>query len=106
MSTPDQETLKHRLGEALRKLREGRSLTEAEVARRMGESPSAGTQISRWERGDALLAAHQLWGYLIAVDASFADLGRELAPATAINPRLREIARELDSLAPETPPTP
>ncbi len=101
MSTPDPKTLQLRVGEALRHLREGRSLTLIEVAHRMGEGPAFTAQLERWERGDASPLAHQLWTYLLAVDASFVDFGYEIEPTPA-TPGLQEIARELDSLGRES----
>ncbi len=95
----DKDTLRHKLGQALRTLRGNRGMTEKEVAVRMGKKASAETQIARWERGDASPLSHQLWGYLIAIDSSFGDLDRVLNPKPATNLRLREIARELESLA-------
>ena len=101
MSIPDAKTLQLRLGKALKLLRENRSLTEIEVAHRMGEVPSFTAQLSRWERGEDSPPAHQLWAYLLAVDASFNDLGYEIDERPE-SPRLKEIARELDSLARES----
>ncbi len=99
MSLPDKETLQPRLGAALKRLRKSRGVTENQLAERMGKKTSAGTQISRWERGDVTPGADQLWLYLLALDFSFADLDRELEPRPATSRRLQEIARELDSLA-------
>lgn len=97
MTTPDPKTLQLRLGEALTRLRESHSLTGIEVAHRMGTTD---LEISRWERGEASPAAHELWAYLLAVDSSFGDLGYEVDPRPE-SPRLKEIVRELDSLARE-----
>ncbi len=99
MPLPDQQTLRPRLGAALKRLRKTSGLTENQLAERMGKKASAGTQISRWERGEVTPGADQLWLYLGALDMSFADLDRELEPAPATSRRLQEIARELDSLA-------
>lgn len=99
MSGPDPAILRSRLGEALRRLREGRSLTRSEVAHRMGEGPSFTGELARWERGEDSPPAYRLWAYLLAVDASFTDLGYEVDTAPD-DPRLREIASELDALAP------
>lgn len=99
MPKTDKETLLPQLGKALRTLRGNRGMTEKEVAIRMGKKASAETQIARWERGDASPLSHQLWAYLLAIDSSFADLDRVLNPKPATNLRLREIARELESLA-------
>ena len=97
MSMPEAKTLQLRLGEALKTLREGRSLTRSEVAHRMAQRPSFTDEIAGWERGDGSPLAHHLWAYLLAVDASFTDLGYEVDPRPE-SPRLQEIARELDSL--------
>ncbi len=99
MSVPDKKALQLRLGAALKSLRQERGLLESEVAELMGKKQSAGTQISRWERGERAPISTQLWQYLIAVDASFADLERVLNPKPADNRRLREIVRELQALA-------
>ena len=99
MPLPDKKTLPPRLGAALKRLRKSRGLTENQLAVRMGKKSSAGTQISRWERGQATPGADQLWLYLLALDLSFADLDRELEPSPPTSRRLQEIARELDSLA-------
>ena len=99
MSKTDKETLRRQLGQALRSLRGDRGLTEKEVALRMGKKASAETQIARWERGDASPLSHQLWAYLIAIDSSFGDLDRVVNPKPTTSRRLREIARELETLA-------
>ena len=95
----DMDALRLQIAQALRTLRRNRGLTEKEVAVRMGKKASAETQIARWERGETSATSHQLWAYLIAVDSSFADLDRVLNPNPPSNLRLREIARELESLA-------
>ncbi len=99
MSLPDKNALQLRLGAALKSLRQESGLREGEVAERMGKKKSAGTQISRWERGERAPISIQLWLYLMAVDASFADLERVLNPKPSGNRRLREIVRELQELA-------
>ncbi len=99
MPAPDPETLRRRLGEALQKLRLSRSITEPEVAHRMGEEPSMSFEISRWEQGDVAPPADKLWSYLDAIGASFAELGYELDPPED-NPRLQEILRQMQSLSP------
>ncbi len=101
MSIPDKRTLQLRLGAALKQLRLERQLLESDVAERMGKKKASGTQISRWERGEAAPLATQLWGYLMAIGASFDDLDRLLNPKPSSNRRLREIARELQSIATE-----
>ncbi len=97
MSLPEIETLQPKLAAALRRLRRAHGMTLRQVAQRMGKSPSAETQISRWERGESSPAALQLWYYLLAVGATFSDLDCELHPEID-NPQLREIAEELDQL--------
>ncbi len=106
MSLPDKETLRRRLAEALTQLRKDRGLTESELAQRMGKKPHAGTQISRWERCEATPGADQLWLYLIALDASFADpdrpkleraFGRPVIkpPEVALEARAENLVRHL-----------
>ncbi len=87
-----------RLGKALRNIRKSAGLSVYDVARRMGKKASAGTQVARWERGQVALSADRLWAYLDALDASFADLDQELNPPAATNPRLEEIADQLQAL--------
>ncbi len=99
MSKPDAETLKLRLAAALKSLREDRGLSVRHVAERMGKKRTAGIQITRWELGQASPGAYQLWAFLIAIDASFADLERKLNPKPPTNRRLREIAREIEALS-------
>ncbi len=55
------------------------------------------TDIVRWEAGTAPLTADGLWRYLQAIDGSFHDLHIELEPGGG-NPRLQEIAHQLDSM--------
>jgi len=99
MPVPDMKTLQLRLADALKSLREDRALSVYEIAERMGKKRSAAPMIYRWERGETAPVATQLWAFLLAVEASFADLERKLNPQPASNRRLREIARELDALA-------
>ena len=99
MPAPDMTTLQHRLADALKSLREDRGLTVVEVAERMGKKRSAAPMIYRWKRGETVPVATQLWAFLLAIEASFADLERKLNPQPAGNRRLREIARELDAMA-------
>ena len=95
----DMDSLRLRIAQALRTLRRNRGLTEKEIAVRMGKKASAETQIARWERGETAPTSHQLGAYLIAADSSFADLERALNPSPPTKLRLREIARELESIA-------
>ena len=99
MATPDKQALRKQLGDALKRLRERRGLTFEEVAARMGKSPTAGPQIFRWENGEATPLSDNLWLFLLAVDATFADLHRELNPAPEKSERLSEIVKELQALA-------
>ncbi len=93
---PEQD---HKIGAALRALRKRRSLSDAEVAERMGYGANGKHYVNRWERGDRGITAALLWRYLQAIGATFADLGRELDERPAANRRLQEIARELQALA-------
>ena len=102
MPSPEKETFVIQLGEALERLRHHRGSTLEDVARGMGEEPSSAIKVARWERGtQPAPRADELWRYLQAVDATFFDLDRELHPPEIANPRLREIAEELESLARE-----
>ncbi len=95
MPEPDEtKNLRRQIGEALARLRESRGLTEVEVAQHMSRDSS---DISRWERGETPLPAEDLWRYLRVLDAPFSDFQLELEPEAA-NPRLREIASQLDAM--------
>ncbi len=94
----DEPTRQQRLGQALRNLREPLGLTIYDVARRMGRKRSYGSHVGRWERAAVMPRADQLWAYLRAVGATFADLGRELDPEPETNPRLEAIKRRLQEL--------
>ncbi len=98
MPLPDKETLQLRLGEALGRLRESSGLTHEELAQAMGEDPSFGAEISRWERGESSPSGEEIWRCLDAQERTFSDLDLELHPE-ARNPRLREISRRLRALA-------
>ncbi len=93
------KTLQLRLASALKSLREDSGLSVYDIAERMGKKRSSAPIIYRWERGETVPVATQLWAFLLAVEASFADLERKLNPKPASNRRLREIARELDAMA-------
>ena len=99
MSMTEKESREVRMGRALRRLRERRGLTMAEVARRLGMKASSSSQISRWEQGKCSPRSTALWRYTEAVDASLHDFVNELIPAPPGSERLQEIARELDWLA-------
>ncbi len=98
MSLPDEENRRQRLAKALEALRERAGQSRAAAARRMGEDPSFATQIALWERGQASPQFDELWRFLDAVDAHFGHFDLELNPE-ARNPRLQEIADELETLA-------
>lgn len=99
MPAPDMKTLQLRLADALKSLREDRALSVYEIAERMGKKRSSAPMIYRWERGESVPVATQLWAFLVAIGASFADLEHKLNPKPASDQRLREIARELDAMA-------
>ena len=92
------DRLKARLGGALRQVRRDRNVDGGELARRLGKLP---TQIYRWERGDAAAGIDQVYGYLKALGASFAEIDEALSPAKRRpgSQRLRAIAEELRALA-------
>jgi len=92
------DPLKLRIGKALREVRRRRSVDATELARRLGKLPS---QIYRWERGETVAGIDQVFRYLDALDATFADFDRALDPDRVAprNPRLRAIAEELDALS-------
>ncbi len=56
--------LDHKIGAALRALRKRRSLSDAEVAGRMGYGANGKHYVNRWERGDRGITAALLWRYL------------------------------------------
>ncbi len=96
---PRNPELDQKIGAAMRALRRRRSLTDAEVAERMGYGVKGKHNVNRWERGDCGITAGRLFSYLQAVGASFAELDRELGFRPSKNRRLREIARELEVLS-------
>ena len=91
--------LDRKIGAALRALRKRRSLSDADVAERMGNGPNGKHYVNRWERGDRGITAGRLWHYLQAIDATLSDLDRELGARSSTNRRLEEIARELQLLS-------
>ena len=95
----DKQTLRRRVGRALRNLRRARGLTAAELALRMGKRATSARQISRWELGQNAPGADQLLAILLALDMSFVDLDRELHPAPDTNARLQKIASRLQAMA-------
>ena len=97
MPKPDTETLRHRLGAALSRVRERAETTPVELAQAMGEGSSFASRIADWENGRSTPAADQLWRYLDALDLSFTDLDLELDPK-ARSPRLRKIAADFEAM--------
>ncbi len=96
----DKHILRLQLGQALRRIRIARGLTEVEVALLMGKRGSSANQVSRWELGQVALGADQLYALLIALDMSFADLHHELTSADAgASPRLQSIAGRIQALS-------
>ncbi len=97
MSLPDSATRQLRLATALKTLREQSELSTSDAAEGMGEGLSFGTTIEQWESASGAPSADELWRFLTAVGASFAELEAELDPAVK-DPRLRAIAEEMDAL--------
>ena len=84
---PRSPDLDRKIGAAMRVLRRRRSLSDAEVAERMGYGRKGKHYVNRWERGDRGISASRLWRYLRAIGASFAELDRELVPRPPSNRR-------------------
>ena len=101
MSQSENEQRQQRLGRALALLRERDGRTREALAKAMGSSLAS--EIGRWEAGESAPSAIDLWRLLEALDLSFADFELELDPE-ARNPRLREIADQLDALGRSRPP--
>ncbi len=97
MSLPDRQTRRRRLGSTIETLRERAGLSAAEIARAMGEDAAFGARIALWEAGREAPSVDELWRFLEAAGATFADLDPGLRPE-ASNPRLKEIAAELEAL--------
>ena len=104
MSQSENEQRQQRLGRALALLRERDGRTREALARALGSGSPAASEIRRWEAGESAPSAVELWRLLQALDLSFADFELELDPE-ARNPRLREIADQLDALGRSRPPT-
>ncbi len=90
--------LDHKIGAAMRGLRRRRSISDAEVAGRMGYGSNGRQQIDRWERGERAISASRLLLYLQAIGATFSELDGELGLGGAPSPRLAEIAQRLQDL--------
>ncbi len=96
----NKQTLRLRLGRALRRIRIARDLTEVEVAMLIGKPRSSANQISRWELGQVAIGSDQLYALLIALGMTFADLHHELTPAAAgSDARLQTLASRIQSLS-------
>ena len=91
--------LRHRIGTAMRSLRQDRKLTQRQVARRMGLSPSTQPLVGRYETGQIVPGVDQLLRYLEAIDSSptefFCRLNRS---AQSSKNRIRELLEELSQL--------
>ncbi len=98
MPLPDPHTRRLRLASALQGFRERAMLSAAGAARRMGEGAAFANEIYAWEAGESTPSADELWRFLDAAGATFAELEVELEPEKS-NPRVREIAAELEALA-------
>lgn len=94
------DPLKAKLGKALREARQSRGVDGVELARRLGKQPA---QIYRWERGEAAAGIDQVYGYLKALGACFAELDTSLDLAPKPSRALRTIARHLDQLGRDLP---
>ena len=70
--------LKLALGDYLRRLRRENSLTQSEVARRLGSSQS---RIAKMESADASVSVDLLVRSLLALGASLQEVGRVIAQA-------------------------
>lgn len=90
--------LDRKIGAAMRRLRRRRSIPASEVAASMGYGRAGRQQIYRWERGERGIGGARLLLYLRAVGATFAELDEVLGLERQSNPRLQEIARQLESL--------
>ena len=95
---PQHRELDRKIGAAMRSLRKRRSVSDAEVADRMGYGPNGRQQIHRWERGERAISAGGLLLYLRAIGATFSELEGELEPLTPTS-RLEELSLRLRALA-------
>lgn len=87
------------IGAAMRSLRRRGSMSDAEVAERMGYRPNGRQQIHRWERGERSIGAGRLLLYLQAVGATLSELDEALDPERTASPRLEQLDRRLRDLA-------
>ncbi len=100
MPLPDLPARQRRLATALKTLREKGELSATEAAEGMGEGLSFGATIERWESAEAAPSADELWRFIDAVGATFAELEVEVDPS-AKNPALEQIAAQLDAMGRE-----
>ncbi len=91
--------LDSQIGAAMRSLRRRRSISDAEVAERMGYGRNGRQQIHRWERGERSIGAGRLLLYLRAIGASLSELDRALGPQRPPSGRVEEILQRLENLA-------
>lgn len=91
--------LDRKMGAAMRSLRKQRSISDAEVAERMGYGRNGRQQIHRWERGERAISAGRLLLYLRAIDATFSELDAALDPPRPTSRRLEDIGLRLRRLA-------
>ncbi len=94
--------LDRQIGAAMRSLRKRCSVSDSEVADRMGYGPNGRQQIHRWERGERAISAGRLLLYLRAIGASFGELEGALDLRRPSNRRLEKISLRLRKLADST----
>ncbi len=99
---PQDRELDRKIGAAMRSLRKRCSMSDSEVADRMGYGPNGRQQIHRWERGERAISAGRLLLYLRAIGASFNELEGALDPPRPSSRRLEEISLRLRKLADST----
>ncbi len=98
MPMPQVRELDRRIGAAMRSLRKRCSVSDSEVAERMGYGANGRQQIHRWERGERAISAGRLLLYLQAIGASFSELEVALDPPRPTGGRLEEISLRLRTL--------
>ncbi len=96
---PQDRELDRKIGAAMRSLRKRCSVSDSEVADRMGYGPNGRQQIHRWERGERAISAGRLLLYLRAIGASFSELDGALEAPIPTGGRLEEISLRLRALA-------
>ncbi len=81
-----------KIGPALKRLREGRGLKQAQVAERLGRSTQT---ISRLEQGGANPQASSLVRYLDAIGATLSNLDTEIEAADPLDDAVRDVDQRL-----------